>query len=47
VGGRAVRERLRAALPGRATFEVVYGHAWKGRKADPEAKSVRIFKRMP
>jgi hypothetical protein len=26
---------------------VVYGHAWKGRKADPEAKSVRIFKRMP
>lgn len=47
LGGRAFRERLRAALPGRATFEVVYGHAWKGRKADPEAKSVRIFKRMP
>lgn len=47
LGGRAFRERLRAALPGRATFEVVYGHAWKGRKADPEVKSVRIFKRMP
>jgi malonyl-CoA O-methyltransferase len=47
LGGRAFRERLRAALPGRATFEVVYGHAWKGRKADPETKSVRIFKRMP
>jgi malonyl-CoA O-methyltransferase len=47
LGGRALRERLRTALPGRATFEVVYGHAWKGRKADPEVKSVRIFKRMP
>jgi len=47
LGGRAFRERLRAALPGRATFEVVYGHAWKGRKAQPEVKSVRIFKRMP
>ena len=47
LGGRAFRERLRAALPGRATFEVVYGHAWKGRKAEPEVKSVRIFKRMP
>jgi malonyl-CoA O-methyltransferase len=47
LGGHAFRERLRAALPGRATFEVLYGHAWKGRKADPEAKSVRIFKRMP
>ena len=47
LGGRAFRERLRAALPGRATFEVVYGHAWKGRKANQEVKSVRIFKRMP
>jgi malonyl-CoA O-methyltransferase len=47
LGGRALRERLRTALPGRATFEVVYGHAWKGRKADPEVKSVRVFKRMP
>jgi malonyl-CoA O-methyltransferase len=47
LGGRAFRERLRAALPGRATFEVVYGHAWKSRKANPEVKSVRVFKRMP
>jgi malonyl-CoA O-methyltransferase len=47
LGGRAFRDHLRAALPGRATFEVVYGHAWKGRKADPEVKSVRVFKRMP
>jgi malonyl-CoA O-methyltransferase len=47
LGGRALRERLRAALPGRATFEVVYGHAWKGRRAEPQPKSVRVFKRMP
>ncbi|HEU4352324.1 MAG TPA: methyltransferase domain-containing protein [Burkholderiales bacterium] len=47
LGGRTFRERLRVALPGRATFEVVYGHAWKGRKAHPELKSVRVFKRMP
>jgi malonyl-CoA O-methyltransferase len=47
LGGRAFRERLRAALPGRATFEVVYGHAWKGRRAEPQTKSVRVFKRMP
>jgi malonyl-CoA O-methyltransferase len=47
LSGRAFRERLRSALPGRATFEVVYGHAWKGRKANQELKSVRIFKRMP
>jgi malonyl-CoA O-methyltransferase len=47
LGGRGLGERLRAKLPGRATFEVVYGHAWKGRKANQEVKSVRIFKRMP
>ena len=47
LGGRAFRERLCVALPGRATFEVVFGHAWKGRKAHPEVKSVRVFKRMP
>ena len=47
LGGRAIRARLREALPSRVTFEVVYGHAWKGRKAPPEVKSVRVFKRMP
>ncbi|HEX5767958.1 MAG TPA: methyltransferase domain-containing protein [Burkholderiales bacterium] len=47
LGGRAMRARLRAALPPRVTFEVVYGHAWKGRKVPPEVKSVRVFKRMP
>ena len=35
--------RLRAALEPRATFEVVYGHAWKRE----EAKTVRVFKRLP
>ncbi|MGH8732623.1 MAG: methyltransferase domain-containing protein, partial [Burkholderiales bacterium] len=37
----------RLGTPPRATFEVVYGHAWSGRKVEPEAKTVRIFKRMP
>jgi len=37
----------RLGTPLRATFEVVYGHAWNGRKLEPEAKTVRIFKRMP
>jgi hypothetical protein len=26
---------------------VVYGHAWKGRGANQEPKTVRVFKRMP
>jgi hypothetical protein len=26
---------------------VVYGHAWNGRRANQEAKTVRVFKRMP
>jgi malonyl-CoA O-methyltransferase len=45
--GRRFGERLRAALAPRATFEVVYGHAWKGRRAEQEPKTVRVFKRMP
>jgi malonyl-CoA O-methyltransferase len=47
LGGRAFRERLRARLPARATFEVVYGHAWRGKKVHQDAKTVRVFKRMP
>jgi malonyl-CoA O-methyltransferase len=47
LAGRAFRERLRAGLAPRATFEVVYGHAWKGRKVHQDAKTVRVFKRMP
>jgi malonyl-CoA O-methyltransferase len=50
LAGRALRSRLerRAA---RATFEVVYGHAWRpepvGEKVQEDAKTIRIFKRMP
>lgn len=42
LGGRRFGERLRAALAPHATFEVVYGHAWKPQ----EAKTIRVFKRV-
>jgi len=44
---RSFVERLRTGLAPRATFEVVYGHAWNGRKMHQEPKTVRVFKRMP
>jgi malonyl-CoA O-methyltransferase len=47
LSGRRFGVRLRAELAPRATFEVVYGHAWKGRGANQEPKTVRVFKRMP
>jgi malonyl-CoA O-methyltransferase len=47
LAGRRFAERLRAQLAPSATFEVVYGHAWKGRMANQEPKTVRVFKRMP
>jgi malonyl-CoA O-methyltransferase len=40
-------DAARATLPSRATFEVVYGHAWKGAPANEAAKTVRVFKRLP
>jgi malonyl-CoA O-methyltransferase len=43
LAGRSFDARLRAALAPRATFEVVYGHAWKRE----QVKTVRVFKRMP
>jgi malonyl-CoA O-methyltransferase len=50
LAGKGFGERLRA-LPTRATYEVVYGHAWRAAKATHDAnqdpKTVRIFKRMP
>jgi malonyl-CoA O-methyltransferase len=49
LAGKSFAARLRAKLPVHATFEVVYGHAWK-RAAPAEAavtKTVRVFKRMP
>jgi len=44
--GRGFLESLRAA-PLRATYEVVYGHAWKRASAAPAVKTVRVFKRIP
>jgi len=34
------------AAPAQASFEVVYGHAWRGAPRD-DAKMIRIFKRLP
>jgi hypothetical protein len=47
LAGRRFREQLRAGLAPRATFEVVYGHAWNARKSSQDGKTVRVFKRMP
>jgi hypothetical protein len=34
--------------PPRASFEVVYGHAWKGAaRSETGQKTVRVFKRLP
>jgi malonyl-CoA O-methyltransferase len=49
LSGAGFNKRL--ATPPRATFEVVYGHAWNATKdkgpSNQEPKTVRIFKRMP
>ena len=47
--GLAPRGFLREfrAAPQRATFEVVYGHAWKRAPVDAGVKTVRVFKRIP
>jgi malonyl-CoA O-methyltransferase len=53
LAGKAFGARLRGALAARASFEVVYGHAWKpaapsSRRSEADtAKTVRVFKRMP
>ena len=48
LAGRAFGARLRERLAGaqQATYEVVYGHAWKGRPRRSESKTVRVFKRV-
>ena len=43
LAGRRFAARLRERLAPRATFEVVYGHAWKRE----QVKTVRVFKRIP
>jgi malonyl-CoA O-methyltransferase len=51
LAGRGLRARLERALGGRmqATYEVIYGHAWKRAAAETAAaaKSIRVFKRIP
>ena len=52
LSGRRFAETLRQRLAPRATYEVVYGHAWIARRAERAAanqppKTVRVFKRMP
>jgi malonyl-CoA O-methyltransferase len=47
LAGKAFGARLRAGLPRHATFEVLYGHAWKPAPARETAKTVRVFKRIP
>ena len=52
LSGRRFLQQFRTA-PLRATYEVVYGHAWKRAvskgegQADQTAKTVRVFKRLP
>jgi len=46
LAGRSFGERLRRALGDKpkATFEVVYGHAWQAAAPQPDVKTVRVFK---
>jgi malonyl-CoA O-methyltransferase len=46
--GRQFARRLRHALGDKptATFEVVYGHAWRPPEMDPHVKTVRVFKNI-
>ena len=45
LGGRGFLKALRDA-PLTATYEVVYGHAWRRADAAPAVKTVRVFKRF-
>ncbi len=45
LAGRGYLKALRAA-PLTATYEVVYGHAWRRADAAPAVKTVRVFKRF-
>jgi malonyl-CoA O-methyltransferase len=48
LAGRTFAQRLRHALGDKpkATFEVVYGHAWQAPPAHPDVKTVRVFKNI-
>ena len=45
LAGRGLLKAFRAA-PLSATYEVVYGHAWRRAEAEPAVKTVRVFKRF-
>jgi malonyl-CoA O-methyltransferase len=45
LAGRGLLKAFRAA-PLSATYEVVYGHAWRRADAEPAVKTVRVFKRF-
>ena len=47
LSGKGFAAGLRGAVAANATFEVVYGHAWKRAPVTETAKTVRVFKRMP
>ena len=44
-GRRFLAEFRRGGL--RATYEVVYGHAWKRPRSGAQMKTIRVFKRIP
>jgi malonyl-CoA O-methyltransferase len=48
LAGKDFARRLRRGLGDKpkATFEVVYGHAWKPPEVDPQVKTVRVFKSL-
>jgi malonyl-CoA O-methyltransferase len=48
LAGRAFADALRGRLADerRASYEVVYGHAWKRAPVSSEVKTVRVFKRF-
>jgi malonyl-CoA O-methyltransferase len=48
LAGRSFAQRLRRAVGDkpRATFELVYGHAWQAAPAHPDVKTVRVFKNI-
>ena len=47
VSARSFRTRVLAGFPS-ASFEVVYGHAWKAvARGETESKTIRVFRRVP
>jgi len=47
LSAKSFRTRVLGGEPS-ASFEVVYGHAWKGAaRSDTEPKTIRVFKRLP